>query len=393
MIGRRPLIVLIVLLSMFGPISTDMYLSGLPQMMSDFGTTESVMNISLYLFMLVFALSILILGPTSDKYGRRKVLMISMIIYASASFFCSLCNDVILFIIVRGIQAIGAGGGLTAAFALIKDCFKGREMSHILSITAAIGVLGPILSPVLGALMISLIDWRATFWIPGIISLTCLVLAIGLPSTIPEERQASVISAVKSVLTIARNTNFLMFTVMMTVFTSSLLAYISVSSYVYQNGFGFDPNQYSAMLAIGCISGLVISIIMRKILINAPRKMLALMFLLGVLGLAIMTFVAKEGWMFFLAGIIPYAAICTTTRSFGFGILMNNHEGNNGAVSSILNFSTFLLAFFGMLIASSFPNDAFIYGVATVMAISCTVFFTLWMILRHRGYPLAGLEA
>ena len=377
---------------MFGPISTDMYLSGLPQMMEDFGTTEAVMNVSLYLFMLIFAFSILILGPTGDKYGRRKVLIISMAVYAVASFSCSLCQDVGSFILMRGIQAIGAGGGLTAAFALIKDCFKGKEMSHILSITAALGVLGPIMSPVLGALMISLIDWRATFWIPGTISLICLLLATGLSPAIPEVRKTSVVNAVKSVFSIAKDSNFLLFTLMMTVFTSSMLAYISVSSYVYQNDFGFDPNQFSAMLAIGCLTGLVISITLRRLPAITPRKMLLALFSLGLIGLTIMSTLGNKEWFFFLMAIIPVTAVCTTTRSFGFGILMSNHDGDNGAVSSILNFSTFILAFFGMMIASSFPNDAFVYGVATVMAISCTTFFVCWMVIRRRGYPLAGLD-
>ena len=73
-LGTGPLVVLILLLSMFGPLSTDMYLSALPQMVEDFGTTESTLNMSLYMFMLVLSFSILFLGPISDKYGRRRIL-------------------------------------------------------------------------------------------------------------------------------------------------------------------------------------------------------------------------------------------------------------------------------------------------------------------------------
>ena len=377
---------------MFGPISTDIYLSGLPQMVDDFATTEAILNSSLYLFMLVFAFSILISGPMGDKFGRRRMLLVSMVIYTVASLLCSLSTNIHLFIAMRVVQAVGAGGGLTSAFALIKDCFEGGEMAHILSIVAAIGTLGPILSPVLGAVMITLMDWRSTFWIPAVISFTCLMLAFGLPSELPKVRQSSVMRAIGSVFVIAKDGNFLMFTIMMTVFTASMLAYISVSSYVYQDMFGLDHNQFSAMLAIGCSIGLVISVIMRRYLTERPRRMLLLIMCMGILALVIMATLANNGWIFFLAGIIPVTAICTTTRSFGFGILMTNHDGDNGAVSSLLNFSTFILAFLGMMTASSFPSDRFVYGVATVLLASCTIFGMLLLVLRHRGYPLKGLS-
>ena len=79
-LGTGPLMFLILIMSMFGPLSTDMYLSGLPQMVEDFSTNEATMNMSLYMFMLVLSFSILFMGPISDKYGRRRVLVITMAI-------------------------------------------------------------------------------------------------------------------------------------------------------------------------------------------------------------------------------------------------------------------------------------------------------------------------
>ena len=74
-LGKGPLMLLILLLSIFGPLSTDMYLSGLPQMVIDFDTNEATMNMSLYMFMLVMSVCIIFMGPLSDKYGRRRVLI------------------------------------------------------------------------------------------------------------------------------------------------------------------------------------------------------------------------------------------------------------------------------------------------------------------------------
>ena len=71
---------------------------------------------------------------------------------------------------------------------------------------------------------------------------------------------------------------------------------------------------------------------------------------------------------------------------------MNHHDGDNGSVSSVLNFNTFILAFIGMVISSSFPEDMFIYGIASVLLMCCTVFTVMWLILRHMGYPVKNLK-
>ncbi len=389
-LGRRPLMLLIIILSMFGPISTDMYLSGLPRMIEDFQTTESVMNMSLYLFMLVLAFSILVLGPMGDKYGRRRVLVFSLAIYAVSNIACCFTQDVWIFISLRMIQAVGGGGALTAAFALIKDCFTGNDMRSVLSITAAIGILGPILAPVIGTMLINLAGWRATFWAPASISLFCLAMSLLLPGNIPLDRyKGTVLGSLTRLGAVTKNRSFLLFMLMMCTFTGSQLAYISVSSYVYQDGFGLGTTEYSLVLATSCILGLVIARIEEHRNVT-PKRRLVFIISMGLLSLTMMCIVAHMHWTLFMLSIVPCCAITITARSFGFGILMNQHDGDNGSVSAMLNFTTFMFAFVGMVIASSFPADLFIYGVATMLAICCSVFLVSWALLRARGYGLKG---
>ncbi len=391
-LGRRPLMLLIILLSMFGPISTDMYLSGLPAMITDFHASESVMNMSLYLFMLVLSFSILILGPLGDKYGRRRGLTASLAVYALSNIACCFTGDVWTFISLRMAQAVGGGGALTAAFALVKDCFSGSDMRSVLSVTAAIGILGPILAPVVGTLLINLAGWRATFWAPAGISLFCLSLGALLPGNLPLARfEGSVLGSLTRLRAVLEDRSFFLFMLMTCTFTGSQLAYISVSSYVYQDGFGLTTTEYSLVLAAACILGLAIARLEshRKV---GPRRRLLFMASMGLLSLAMMCLLAPAHWALFMLSIVPCCAITITARSFGFGVLMGQHDGDNGSVSSVLNFTTFIFAFVGMVIASSFPPDMFILGVATMLAISCGVFIGSWALLRARGYGLKGLE-
>ena len=390
-LGRRPLMLLIIVLSMFGPISTDMYLSGLPAMISDFRTSESVMNMSLYMFMLALAFSILVLGPMGDKYGRRRVLVTSLAVYAASNVACCFTQDVWVFIALRMVQAVGGGGALTSAFALIKDCFSGNDMRSVLSITAAIGILGPILAPVIGTMLINLAGWRATFWAPASISIFCLLLGSLLPGSIPVDRyEGTVLGSLSRLGAVTRDRGFLLFMLMMCTFTGSQLAYISVSSYVYQDGFGLGTTEYSLVLATSCILGLAIARIEDRRNVTSKRR-LTFIVSMGLLSLTMMCIAAPIHWALFMLSIVPCCAITITARSFGFGILMNQHDGDNGSVSAMLNFTTFMFAFVGMVIASSFPADLFIYGVATMLAICCGIFIGSWALLRARGYGLRGL--
>ena len=368
-----------------------MYLSGLPQMVTEFGTTEAVLNMSLYMFMLSFTISILFLGPLSDKYGRRKTLIISMIIYTASCFLCCLSVNVEMFIALRIIEAIGAGGAISVAFALVKDCFSGREMAGILSLVAVLGILGPILSPVIGTVLINFINWKATFWAPAVISALCIVLGSMLPGDIPLERmQGSVKDAVGLVFKLMKERNFFDFTMMLTSFSASQLGFIAVSSYVFLQDYGLDRTQYSLALAASCVMGLILAEVLKRIKMKSNTVVLV-MFLLSALSMVMMFTMPRFGWVWFMLAIVPNCAACTITRSFGFNILMNNHEGDNGAVSSLLNCMTFLYAFIGMAVASSFPSNMFTYAVAIVMLAMTAVYGICWFDLK-RQKPLKGLE-
>ena len=391
MLSKGPLMLLILIMSMFGPLSTDMYLSGLPQMVEDFGTNESTMNMSLYMFMLVLSFCILFLGPISDKYGRRNILAVTMSVYIVSNLACMFVTNVWVFIILRMIQAFGGAGAMVTSFALIKDCFKGPDRGRILSIVAVLGILGPILSPVIGTLLINTMGWHSTFLAPALVAMICLAAGLMLPGDLPVERlNGNIGDTVKRIAVVLKDRGFTRFLIMMTIFVASQLAYISVSSYIYQEKFGFSTTEYSMALAAVCIISLGVSqVILRLHLCNL--KNVTAVLLLGVISTVMMFLLAEHSWILFMVSMIPCCASTIICRSFGFEILMNHHHGDNGSVSSVLNFGAFIFAFCGMVIASSFPSDLFIYGIAAVLALSCLVYQAMWIGLKRSGYPVRNL--
>lgn len=121
------IIFIITLLSIIGPFSTDMYLPGLPEIVKYFNTTEAILNATLYGFVFTQALGILLLGPISDKYGRKPVLLGSIVVYIISSVLCGVCPNIAAFIICRLIQGFAAGGLMVISTALIKDCFQEKN--------------------------------------------------------------------------------------------------------------------------------------------------------------------------------------------------------------------------------------------------------------------------
>ena len=139
-LGSGAVIALILMLCFFPPFTTDMFLSDMPNMALELGADPSVMNMVLYGFMLSLAVSILIFGPITDRYGRRPVLIFALIEYNIVSILGSQSQDVYVLILFRVLQGVGAGACMTVSTALIKDCFQGPMMKKVLNISAVLGV-------------------------------------------------------------------------------------------------------------------------------------------------------------------------------------------------------------------------------------------------------------
>lgn len=392
MLGRASTVVLIVLLSLLGPLTTDMYLPGMPEMVAYFGTSESVLSMTLYVYMLVQAVGVLFMGPLSDKYGRRKVLLASMAVYIVASAGCCFAPNIWALVAFRALEALGAAGGMCLSVALIKDCFSGREMTFVLSLSSALIVLGPILAPIVGSFVIGAFDWTATFWVLTIVSLVCLAMTLGVPSDLPKERsEGTLADSLREIRTVTRNRDFTAFTILATVFMFAQLAFISVSTYIYQDGFGLSSTAYSLALAGTMVGGIVVMAALQGRLTRC-RTAVTLGALLGlaVVSLVAMAAFGSTSWAALMVSLMPFAGSVMIARSYGFNVLMSQPGYPGGAVSSLVNFSTFAFSTIGIALASQ-SWDSYIDGLTVILLASCVIYAVMWVYIARRGYRLQGL--
>ena len=130
-LGPFGLVALLVVTSLVTPLSLDMYTPAVPHMTEYFETDAGTVNLTLAGYYLFFAIGLLVFGPTSDRYGRKPVLLAGMLAYTAASALCAMAPDIWMLIGMRVVQALGAGAVSAVSTAIVKDAIIPEKLSLI----------------------------------------------------------------------------------------------------------------------------------------------------------------------------------------------------------------------------------------------------------------------
>jgi len=156
---------LLTMLVAFGPISTDMYLPSLPALVADFDSDVPTVQLTLSAFLVAFAVSMLVYGPLSDRFGRRPVLIGAIALYLVASIACALAQSIEALIVARVFQAIGCCAGPVLGRAVVRDVYGRERSATVLSYMGTAMALAPAIGPILGGWLQVTYGWQATFWV------------------------------------------------------------------------------------------------------------------------------------------------------------------------------------------------------------------------------------
>jgi len=306
------------------PLSIDMGLPAFPQVQAELGASASEVTQTLSLFLFGFASGPLLLGPLSDRFGRRPVLLVGLLIFILAAIGCALSSDTSMLLVFRLIQGIGAGAGATLPFAIVRDLFNGKQARMRMSaVTLVLGV-GPIVAPILGAWLTALGGWRMIYAVLGLSGLVLLAItAFGFRETSSQEKHhgispRQILSNYRHVLA---NRTFLGNSLVNAGGFSAMFAYISGSPAVLMTNLGASARTYSFLFACSAaafVLGSALNGTLAARLVSSYRIVLVANYcmVIGSIGIVVLTFfgaLQQEG----------FAALAALSI-FGCGLLAPN---------------------------------------------------------------------
>ena len=250
------LLILLGMLSAFGPFVTDMYLPSLPAMTDYFSTSLSLVQLGLTTSMIGLALGQIFIGPLSDKYGRRPLLLVSMLLFIVSTVFCLFAPDIYSFVTLRLIQGIGGAGGIVVSRSVAADKFSGKELAKMLAVIGAINGVAPVAAPIIGGLLTGTVGWKGIFMILLLIGVLLGISCIGFHESLPTEKRSKtgVLSTFRSFGKVVRNRRYMLYTLQLAFAQGILFAYIASSPFIIQQHYGFSPFAFSICFAINAIS-------------------------------------------------------------------------------------------------------------------------------------------
>lgn len=368
----------------------DMYLPALPILKKSFNVSEAVLNISVNAGIATTAIGTLVSGILSDKYGRKKLFIGGLLASSISALVCAASQGIVLLSIMRGIGGLGSGFSLTIGNAMLKDSFRGKTFQKYMTLAQSVSVIGPIIAPSLGSLIISISSWRFIFIFLAAGSFATTVPMFFSVETWPKEKRTAVSfrSMMKEVADLVRDRAFVLMLCIMGLLTIPVWAYISVSSYVYITFFGLSSIIYGVFYAFGSITsffGPVMYIQLNKVTKTCHIVTVAVILVLA--GGAELLVTGKLSPVIFLLGIIPLMLSEGIIRPLGIVVLLEEHSGVTGTASSLIQFVINVVG----VIGTSFATLGWTSEIAAVgiISLACGVPALLCWILMVRKKMLA----
>ncbi|SIT83438.1 multidrug effflux MFS transporter [Microbacterium sp. RU33B] len=250
---RAPVLpALLLLLTVFGPISMDLYLPALPALSVELGAVTSVAQLTVTACLIGLAAGQLIAGPLSDRYGRRGILLSGIVAYIATSVLCAISPTVELLILARLVQGLAGGVGIVIAQAAGRDIYSGRSLILFYGRLTVIGGFAAILGPLLGGVLVAITDWRGLFVFLAVIGAGILIVTlIVFRETLPADRRTSggLVETLRDFRALATDRQFLGAVFTQGFLYAALFAYLAGSTFVLQDVYGLTPLQYA--LAFG----------------------------------------------------------------------------------------------------------------------------------------------
>lgn len=259
-LAGRFLPALLLLLTVFGPISMDLYLPALPALTAELGAATSVAQLTVTACLIGLAIGQLVAGPVSDRFGRRGILLIGIAAYIVTSALCALSPSVELLIVARLAQGLAGGVGIVIASAAGRDVYSGAALIRFYGRLTVVGGFAAIVGPLLGGLLTAFTDWRGLFLFLAIIGVAVLIVTmVTFRETLPSDQRTDggFGETLRAYRVLLRDRVFLGAVLNQGFLYAALFAYLAGSTFVLQDVYGLSPQWYAAAFGLNSAGHMV----------------------------------------------------------------------------------------------------------------------------------------
>ncbi len=347
---QLPLMVIIMLgiMTTFGPLTIDMYVPSLPNVQSDFGTTTSQVQLTLSFAMIGLAIGQFTFGPLSDAYGRKKIALLIISIYVIASLIAVFTTSLSLLLVIRLIQGLTGGGAIVIAKASIGDQHKGKSLAKGLASLLVVNGIITILAPLIGGYALSVSNWKAIFLILTIVSFAILIFAF---FKMEETRDADLTKLnfaliFKDFGYLLKKPAFIIPMLLQGLTYVMLFSFSSAAPFITQKIYDMTPQQFSILFALNGI-GLIITSQLTALLVEYINRyfLLVLLTLIQISGVVLILFTLIFHLPLWVLSIAFFLNVCPVTGigPLSFTLAMESRTGGSGNASSLLGLFQFIL--------------------------------------------------
>ena len=344
------ILLMVGIVSAFGPFVTDFYLPSFPSLMEYFSTTASRVQLSLTFSMVGLAVGQLIIGPLSDKYGRKMPLLASLAVFCLSTLGCLYAPGIYAFIAFRLLQGLSGAGGVVISKSIATDLYEDRELAKFYSMLSSVQGIAPICAPVLGGFLMGMTDWKGIFWILLVIGALLMVLVSFFFESLDKAHRlkGGILSTFAHYKPVVENVQFMRYVMVQAFAMGVMFSYIAASPFIFQVHFGASPQVYGVCFGMNAVAIMMGSLLVGKMK-DTSRALLqgcvcfAVASLLVGLALVYGTGMYEvEGALFILLFCLGMILPTSTT------LALDMERQNSGIASALLGF---LMFFFGGILS------------------------------------------
>lgn len=392
---RQRLVYVFVLgaLTALGPFTIDLYLPAFPVIEQDLGVSTAVIQLTLTATTLGFALGQLLVGPWSDRVGRRIPLIAATTVHVVASLGIALAPGIEMLFVFRVMQGMGAAAGGVVAMAIVRDLFGGLPLVRMLSRLALVNGLAPILAPLIGSQLLLLAPWRGMFVFLAVYGALVVLAAIFfIVETLPPARRVDLGHGTTRdrYRALFSDRVFVGVAIIAGMTFAGLFSYLSSSSFLFQDVYGLDAQQYGILFAVNSV-GIVFGVQASSFLMRFVGPQWILCFAIPAIIVSAGTIVLVDILGGGLIGVLIPLFFFILSVGFTFPstqvLALANHGGEAATAASLLGALNFGLAGLISPVVGLFGIENAI-PMGTIMGATAVVsLIVLATVVRPRSVP------